>query len=294
LLWRLFRGRPERWLLLAAYWLHPLAVIFSSYHGNTDSALAFFALASVLWASSGRPVAAGVALGVGLWVKLPIVLAAPAIALAFPGWSARVRYAAAAAIVGSLTYWPVLWLEPALLFERIAGYPGGAVETPGGIAIWGIAHTLRFSGTSFASALAAANTAVCWLPLLAYAWCRRGRIEPLELAASVAGCFLILYAFTSFWAWQYLAWSIPFLLCLGRAFGLASALVFGGYVYAAYAFFTGSPWLQGPWDFASATAWPAPLSTLRDVSVLLCFGAACGLLLAAGRVEWRRLRRHSG
>lgn len=292
LLWRLLRERPERWLVLAAYWLHPLAVIFSSYHGNTDSALACFTLASVVLASTGRPVVAGVALGIGFWIKLPIVVAAPAIAFAFPGWPARARFAASAAIVGGLTYIPVMLAEPALLFERIVGYPGSGVETPGGIAIWGIAHTLRFSGTAFAAGLESANTLVCWLPLLAYAWWRRDRLQPRELAASVAGCFVILYGFTSFWAWQYLAWSIPFLLCLGRGFGIASVLVLGGYVYGAYAFFTGSFALVGTWNFARATSWPPLVAALRDVSVLLCFATACSLLLREGRAQWR-LRRDS-
>ncbi|MBW2267939.1 MAG: DUF2029 domain-containing protein [Deltaproteobacteria bacterium] len=291
LLWRLLRERPERWLVAAAYWLHPLAVIFSSYHGNTDSALACIALASVVLASTGRSVAAGVALGVGFWIKLPIVLAAPAIVFAFPHWRARVRCAVSAAIVGSVTYLPALLVDPVLVFQRIVGYPGTGVVTPGGIAVWGIAHTLRLADTAFAAGLEAANTAVCFLPLLAYAWWRRGRLEPCELAASVAGCFLILYGFTSFWAWQYLAWSIPFLLCRGRGFAIVSSVVLGSYVYGAYAFFTGSPWLQGRWDFASHSAWPPVLALLRDASVLLCFGAACGSLLWAGRDEWRRWRR---
>ena len=36
--------QPRRLLLASAYWLHPLAVLFSSYHGNTDSSVAFFVL----------------------------------------------------------------------------------------------------------------------------------------------------------------------------------------------------------------------------------------------------------
>ena len=287
LLWQLLRDRSERWVALAGYWLHPLAILFSSYHGNTDSAVAAFVLASAVLASRRRALAAGAALGVGLWVKLPVVLAAPALCLAFPTLAERWRFAAAAALVGSLTYLPGLLAEPALLVERIVGYPGSGLVTPGGLAIWGVVHTLRIGDTGLAAALAAANTAVCWLPLLAFAWLRRGGIAPRVLGASVAGSFLILYGFTSFWAWQYLAWAVPFFFCLRPAFTWATALLLGGYVYAAYAFFTGSALLTGHWDFASPTAWPLGVWLLRDASVLLCFGAACRLLFGAARAELR-------
>jgi hypothetical protein len=285
LLWRLLRERPERWLVLAAYWLHPLAVLFSSYHGNTDSALPFFTLAALLLASGGRPLAAGVALGLGFWVKLPILVAAPALCFAFADWPARARFAACAALVGCATYLPAFAAEPALLIERIAGYGGSDVVTPGGIAIWGVAHTLRFAGTAFAASLETWNTAICWLPLLAHAWWRRGRAEPRELAASVAASFIILYAFTSFWAWQYLAWAVPFFFCLGRGFAAASVIVLGGYVYGAYWFFTGSAGLLGRWDVVHPTEFPALLLALRDASVLLCVGTASWLL--ARELPWR-------
>ena len=151
----------------------------------------------------------------------------------------------------------------------------------------GIAHTLRLGAAGVAS-FEAANVFLVWVPILALAWLRRGRGEALEAGTTVCGSFLLLYGTSSFWAWQYLAWSIPFFLCLGRGFGVASTLLLGGYVYGAYAFFTGSPWLQGRWDFASHTAWPPVLVFLRDASVLLCFGSACLLLVCEARALWRR------
>ena len=48
LLLRLFRDSPFRYAVFAAYWVHPLALIFSAYHGNTDPAIAFFVLLAVL------------------------------------------------------------------------------------------------------------------------------------------------------------------------------------------------------------------------------------------------------
>jgi hypothetical protein len=279
LLRRAFRDSGWSRSVLAAYWLHPLALIFSAYHGNTDTAVAFACLAALLLAAGGRPVAAGAALGVGLWVKLPALLAAPALCLAFPAWRERARFAAGAAAVAGLGYLPWMAAEPGLLFQRIFAYPGSGVETPRGIAIWGLAHVLRFDQTSAGALLAEHNRVVVWLPVLALAWLRRGRERVEEMGAGVCGAFLVLYGFTSHWAWQYLAWSLPFWFFLGWRFTGAATAVIGAYVYGVYALFTGSPWLQGRWDFVGHASWPPLLTGLRDASVLLCGATACWLLV---------------
>jgi hypothetical protein len=283
LLLRLMGDCKWRYAIFAAYWLHPLAAIYSAYHGNTDSALAFFALLAVGLVS--RPVAAGAALGVGLWVKLPVLVAAPALFFAFPAWRERGRFAAAALGVGLVGYLPALALEPQLLFERIVAYPGSGVETPRGIPIWGIVHVLGLAGTRAAELLAEYNTLVCWVPILVFAWLRRGQLAPRELGASVCGSFLLLYGLTSFWAWQYLAWSVPFWFFLGWRFAALATLLLGGYVYGAYALFTGSPWLLGRWDFVGHAPWPMLLDVLRSASVLLCFVSAGVLLVRAVLAE---------
>jgi len=290
LLWRLMIGSPWRWVLIVACWLHPLSILFSSYHGNTDSAVAFFALLATLLVSRSRPALAGVALGVGLWVKLPVLVAAPVLLAAVPDWSGRGRFVASAAGVAVVGYLPVLFQEPVLLLTRILGYEGTRVEMPSGVVVWGIMNAIGLKGSALADALAAANTWVCWLPILLYAWLRRGAFGPRELAISVAGAYLILYGFTSHWAWQYLAWSIPFWLCLGWRFAAATVIILGGYVYGAYALMTGSALLQGRWDFVSHAAWPPLLDLLRDASVVLCFGAAVILIGQAllRETRWRR------
>src|SRR6202011_1101613 len=53
LLLLLLQSNPWRFLLAACYWLNPLAIIFSAYHGNTDSAVAFFLLLCVSLLSKG-------------------------------------------------------------------------------------------------------------------------------------------------------------------------------------------------------------------------------------------------
>ncbi|MCH7709010.1 MAG: DUF2029 domain-containing protein [Myxococcales bacterium] len=161
LLWRLMIGSPWRWVLIVACWLHPLSILFSSYHGNTDSAVAFFALLATLLVSRSRPALAGVALGIGLWVKLPVMVAAPVLLAAVPDWSGRGRFVAAAAGVAVLGYLPVLFQEPVLLLTRILGYEGTRVEMPSGVVVWGLMNAIGLKGSALADALAAANTWVC-------------------------------------------------------------------------------------------------------------------------------------
>src|SRR5437660_3340385 len=80
-----------RWRFLAAatYWLNPLSIIFSSYHGNTDSAVAFFLMLCVWFLSKDRLLGAAFALGVSFWIKLPTVLAIPAFLIAISNWRKR-------------------------------------------------------------------------------------------------------------------------------------------------------------------------------------------------------------
>ena len=55
LLTRFFIGSAYRPLVFVAYWLNPLAIIFSAYHGNTDSLVPSFVLLGILLAAAGRP-----------------------------------------------------------------------------------------------------------------------------------------------------------------------------------------------------------------------------------------------
>ncbi len=61
----LLRQKRWRFVTVAAYLLNPLAIIFSAYHGNTDSAVAAFALLCVWALSKGNVIGAGAALGAG-------------------------------------------------------------------------------------------------------------------------------------------------------------------------------------------------------------------------------------
>jgi hypothetical protein len=278
LLLRLLRPWRWRFVAAAAYWLHPLSLVFSSYHGNTDSAIAFFALLSMAGTVAGRPLLAGAALGAGLCIKLPALVAAPALGLAFATWRDRALFAASVLVVGAAGALPELAQDPALLYRRIAAYPGTGVVTPRGIAVWGVWYALRLGGTPLADAAREWNGLVCVVPIAALAWLRRGRRDARSLGTTLCASYALLYATTSYFAFQYLAWSLPFWFFLDARIAAAATGLLAAYVWGVYALFTGSPLLLGRWDFVRHAPWPPILGALRDASVAACFLVGYGTL----------------
>ena len=296
LLATLFVGARTRRIVFTCYWLHPLALIFSAYHGNTDTGVAFFALLATVAAARGSALAAGIAIGVGLWIKLPVVLAVPALFFFFDGWRRRSAFLAAAFLIALTTYLPALFEAPLLIYERVLAYPGLRIETQGGVPIWTIWSVfgaveaapagLRALLEKVIEAHAAYNTIVCLSPIVLYAWLRRRETTGAELGATVLGSFLLFYALNNnFLSFQYLAWSIPFWFFAPVRFFALATLTIGGYVYGAYAFFCDDLLLRGKWDFFAHASWPMWLLLLRDAAILVCVGAAAVFLGSALRTE---------
>lgn len=290
---RLLADDPRRWLFCAAYWLSPLAIIFSSYHGNTDSALAFFLLASVIAISRDRPLWAGALLGVGLWVKFPAILAVPALAFGLRSWPERLRFGAATVGVGITGYLPALWQDPAVVIHSVFLYPGLQIRSPAGVQVWGpqlfypdpaslpaawrplFEHAVRL--------VYLANTWIVVLPMAFVAWARRHDRRPLEIAGNVGAGYAVFHGLTNFWAWQYLAWALPLWLAAGRRFALPSAVAATAYVYGLDVWLTGSWALAGGWDFLGKPHWPLWLLRLRDASFLFFFASALFLVARDAR-----------
>ncbi len=280
----------SRWRFVAAslYWLCPLTIIFSAYHGNTDSALAFLALAAALLAGTRRPGWAGAVLAAGVAVKLPAVLAAPAIFFALSGNAARGRFVAAAAFVGLAGYLPGLVEDPAVMLRSVFLYGGQTIQTGAGIRVWGIqnfypallvlpeaAHgTIR----SLLAAYDAANGPICIALIVLLAWARSGERSARGIAATIGMCHCVFYGFTNYWSFQYFAWSVPFLLCLDPRFSLPALGLMSAYIWGLYALLCGDVALLGEWDFLGHSRWPTWLVFLRDACVLLFFAAGCTFL----------------
>jgi len=281
LLLKLLAGDSRRFLLSAGYWLLPPAMVFSAYHGNTDSGLAFFLVAAVILVGSERPLLAGAVLGAALWVKLPAVLALPALFFGFPGWAARFRFGAAVALVGISTYLPALWRDPAVVVESVFLYPGLQIRSLGGVQIWG--PQLFYPEP----AVLRANTWICLLPVAGIAWARRRDRSPLQIAGNVGAGYVVFHGLTNFWAWQYLAWALPLWLVAGGRFALPMAIATTAYVCGLYVWLTGSLVLDGSWNFLGQPQWPAWLLWARDGAQALFLATAVFIVARDGRRVFR-------
>jgi hypothetical protein len=290
-------SNPYRYLLGALYWLHPLALIFSAYHGNTDSAIAFFLLLSILFAGKNRPIAAGVALGVSLWIKVPGVLALPAIAFALPGWRERARFAAAWGLTGVATFLPVLFQDARVVVDSVFLYSGLKIQTTTGVQVWGLHNfyphatdlpvAWRSTFRSFVITTFRYNTLIALVPIVFTAWCHRRERGQAAIATNVCRSYAILYGLTNFWAFQYLAWSIPLWLTGGWRFAAGASVVATAYVYGLYAWLCQSLALSGTWDFIGRPDWPGWVVGARNVANLFFFAAALWIVLTAALTEWR-------
>jgi hypothetical protein len=301
-LW-LLRDRSWRFVALAGYWLHPLAVIFSAFHGNTDSALPFFVLSSIALLASGRVGWAGMVLGASLWIKLPGVLAVPALFLVLPSWPARLRFLLGLGAVGAVTYLPVLLQDPLVLWRNVFAYRGQMIQTTAGVPVWGMRmflpayhdlpelwRNLLYEPIHF---FLTRNSWCALGSLVLLAWLRRHRRGGSDLVWTVTGCFTIMYGFSLYWSFQYFAWALPLWILLGTRYGILASLVAAAYIYLLYAFVCGNPWLLGEWDFVGHPTWPGPLVWTRGAGQLFFYGSAWGFLVLALIGFVRRLRAHS-
>ena len=251
----------------------------------------------------GHAAAAGALLGASLWIKLPGLLAVPALWFALPDWRARAKFTAAAAVVGFIGYAPALAAEAEVVIRAVFLYSGLRIQTTAGIPIWGIqilqpavtdlSRDWGFAFHQFLLDYYRFNTAVCAAAIVLVAWCRRRATGGIEIAGNIAACYAVLYGLTSFWAFQYLAWSLPFWLVAGWRFGLAASLVSTAYIYVLYAWLCSSPFLLGEWDFMGQPHWPQAILLLRDAAALFFFATAWYTILRAVAGEARRWRRAS-
>lgn len=320
LIFELLRASKWRWLAAAAYCLTPVATVLAACHGNTDALIAPCLLGCTLLAARQRPIATGALLGLSAWIKLPGLLAAPALGFAFPRWRDRVACALVALAVASSTYlWPFYEASrfalahpeavpdgQNLLWSRVFLYRGQFLRIDGTPMIWVWGVKGLFVHVFGWRALGWPNWALWWvtnstsvtLPLMfLYGFLRRRDNSALGIAATIAGSFAIFYGLIESWAFQYFMWSLPFWMLAGWRFAVASNVLAGGYIYAFYAFASGDWFLRPSWRPLTSHDWPQPLVWLRDAALIafLEFAATWFVRALAAEVgAWRKRWRGRG
>ena len=273
-----------RFVAAAAYWLNPLAIMFSAYHGNTDSAVAFFLVLCVWLLSKDKLLAAAIALGVSLWIKLPTVLALPALLFFIPDWRKRFQFLLVAGVIALATYVPALLQDPAIIWKNVFGYRAQILHTTAGVPAWGprvFLFSIIAAPQNWPESLRApilfflANGWLIAVALaLAITWLRRSKRSVPELCATIAGIYIVVLTLSDGFSFQYFAWSLPFWFFFPRWFFAPTILLVSGYIYFLYWHLCGNPWLLGLWDFNGHPQWPLLIVAFRNAAYLLfCAGA---------------------
>ena len=291
LLFALFPRSRWRFLATACYWLSPTAILISAYHGNTDTAVAFFLLLTVWLGTKERVLSSGAAFGASLWVKLPGILALPALLTLFRRWRIRGVFLLVAFVTALSTYLPALIRDYKIVYTNVFGYRGLILQTATGIPLWGpsvllfstlapiqtwpekyLGPTLFFLEHSWYIAIAA---------ILVLSWLRRNRSSPEEVCATIGMAYAVLFGFSDYWAFQYFAWALPFWFFLRWWFSIPAVLLTSAYLYSLHWLFCGNGWLLGKWDFLGHPNLPFPVLAIRNLGVSFFFISACLFLILA-------------
>src|SRR2546422_731152 len=295
LLFLLLPQNHWRFFATACYWLSPAAIIISAYHGNTDTAVAFFLLVSVWLATNQRIVGSGAALGASLWVKLPGVLALPALLILFRRWRLRGVFLSAAAVTALLAYLPALVQDYKVVFSNVFGYRGLILQTAAGVPLWG-PSVLLFSTLVPIQAwpekylrpalfLLEHSWSIAIAAMLILFWLRRNRPSSQEVCATIGMAYAVLFGFSDYWAFQYFAWALPFWFFLRWWFSIPAVSLTSAYLYSLHWLFSGNGWLLGKWDFLGHPILPFLVLTIRNLGVSFFFITACFFLFRAFRRE---------
>src|SRR5437899_7767738 len=100
---------------------------------------------------------------------------------------------------------------------------------------------------------------------------RRRRRSIVDLGATIAMSYVLVYALNGGFSFQYFAWSLPLWFFLSTWFLIPAAVLTSAYVYALYWYLCGNPWLLGAWDFNGHPYWPSLIVGLRNPAYLFFF-----------------------
>ena len=296
----LFFLLPEnrwRFLATACYWLSPAAIIISAYHGNTDTAIAFFVLLAIWLATKERFVASGVAFGAGFWIKLPGILTLPALLILFRRWRLRTLFLGAAVVTAASSYIPAVLEDYKIVLTNVFGYRGLILQTANGIPLWG-PSVLLFSTVAPIQAwpekclqptlfVLERSWLIAIAAMVLLTWMRRTCASATEVCATIGMAYAVLFGFSDYWAFQYFAWALPFWFFLRWWFSVPAICLTSAYLYSLHQFFSGNPWLLGKWDFLGHPDLPLAILIIRDVAVAFFLVSAFLFVICAFRRESR-------
>jgi Glycosyltransferase family 87 len=273
----------------------PITVLVSAVHGQMEPLCLLLALGAFL-ALRSRPRAAlaGVLIGLAISVKTWPALFLPALLLALPGWAARARLLAAAAVVGlvllltqPLTVGSPVQQLPATVARILSYYsPGGSWGWSSVVYAYSPYTAENYEDSVLWGIVGQVGSLLTLLGIAAAIWWWR-RADPLVVASVTASTFQIT---TAGHGAQYLTWPVPFMIL--RPTRLVPLLQFSIGIWAWCAYFVaGGGLYPAEWSSWFVYAWQMS-SLLLVVLFVLALPWRQRMLLGggptAGRYSGRR------
>lgn len=228
-------GSDERRAITIAtlFALNPLAILISSYHGNTDSLMAALLLCAFRFARIEKPFLAGLLLGAAINVKLAPVPCIVLLLAAARSWRGAANALLGLSLCAIPFVIPLIGAREAFIKQALFYLP---LPTAWGPMLPFSLNTTSVEWESLSTTVRGYHRSLT-LPMLlvltcALAWSNRRRGIGLLEAATVYCCFLVAWTTASV---QYLVWPLPLLAAvrprLALMYGIAgSAFVIWRYV----------------------------------------------------------------
>ncbi|MGE5609404.1 MAG: glycosyltransferase 87 family protein [Bacillota bacterium] len=283
-------GTTKRGMAVVLMAGSPISVLVSGFHGNTDPVMIFFVLLSVYLVERRWPVwVAGVAMGMGMCIKVVPVIFMPAIFLYLPDMRRRVEYFGTVGATFVAASMPVIMQDPVIVAVKVFGY--GSIYGH-----WGLSRLASWLPGSWdwvnVGLERYGRYGAVGMVVAAAFWMNR-RTEKPRLFVQ---CGVVMFVFMSLsvgFGIQYLAWLVPWVVELGVA---ACVLCYG--TSGVFQFLVYNYWSRGMWYFADS-------DTVRDwKGFIIGFEVACwvgvvGVLMMylmqlGQRHEGMEARRHKG
>ncbi len=270
-------ARPPRPAAIAAVLVacSPVLFVISGFHGNTDPVFVMFSLLGVYLLVVRRwALAAGVALGIALSIKLVPIVLLPVllVVLVRLGWRRLAAFTGGGAIVFLLLWVPVLLSHWHSFREQVLSYNGSALRE------WGVPQFLAWADLSGAGSWLAGPgrfgiLLVSGLTAAAVAWRRPDGVVP------AAGLSFVLFLLLSpAFGMQYLVWPLAAAYLIDTAAATAYNVAASIFVVIVY-----SDWSNAyPWHWYAA--WAVPFSSGELVLMTLTWVALAAVALMGLRL----------
>jgi len=220
--------------------------LFSLIITATPIARSHFSFARPLVYFQGKTNSSGIVVGASLWIKLPGVVATPALIFFIPKWKHRFVFLAIVGVVALVAYLPALIQDAPIVYKNVFGYRAHDLHTIAGVATWGprvLLFSIIASPASWPQATHAPilfyleNSWKIALALVVILSCLRRRPRSIvDLGATIAMSYVLVYVLNGGFSFQYFAWSLPLWFFLSAWFLIPAAVLTSAYVYALLVF----------------------------------------------------------